>query len=387
MQLTKLSLLCGAMASSIGLSASPFYTFGDDAAALYLTLTASVENRSNITLDSDDEEQDIVWGVTPGFILDFGPGQTNADLSLTVQKSFLRYSDNDAFDAELLSLELDSSYSGARFDVSGNASYRENSQNTDDANPDNAVLETETIGLRVNGEYFISSKFSVGSGFGFSNVNYLDSSFNDRSVYSLPLNVYYKYSEKLDLSAGYEYTNTDVDNSTDRDQHFFNVGTRGEIFPKLLANTRVGIKYFEDDDFDSTYLGWDGNLTYLYSLKTRFTSGLSRDISAGGTGSSIERTTFSLSAIHDYSTVLSFSAFASYTLAEYETFGQIANNAGREDDIVRLGANVSYRLNEFVTLNGGYTFLNNDSEAPALVDSDTNGYTDHSIRFSASVKY
>lgn len=387
MQKYKLSLLTASLAASLNVVASPFYTFGEDDAALYLTLNSSVQNRSNVTLDADDEEQDIRWSFTPGFILDFGPGETLADLTFTAQNEIRRFSDNDQFDTELLRLNLAGSYEGAKYQTSGNLFYRESAQNTDDVNPDNALVETERYGFNTSFEFTLSSKFSASTGFNFAHTEYKTPSISDRDVFKLPINVFYKYSDKLDLSTGYTYQKEEVDLSTDREGHFFNVGTRGQLAPKLLGNTQFGIKYFEDGNFDQTFLAWNGDLTYLHSIKSRFVSTLSRDISASGNGSSLERTNFGIRGIYDYSPSVSYSAFANYSLVDYKTSGLFVGNAGREDKILSIGANVNYRLTEYITVSGGYTFLNNDSDAPALADSDVNGYTDHTINLSASFKY
>ena len=63
----------------------------------------------------------------------------------------------------------------------------------------------------------------MGSGFAYSHTSYLNfkDAFSDRENWSLPADVYYELTPKVDLSVGYKYGNTDLEGRVDSADRVF----------------------------------------------------------------------------------------------------------------------------------------------------------------------
>ena len=59
----------------------------------------------------------------------------------------------------------------------------------------------------AKGEAEVSAITSVDAGFSFTHTQYKRSGYGNSDDYSVPVNFYYKWTEKTDLSVGYRYRN------------------------------------------------------------------------------------------------------------------------------------------------------------------------------------
>ena len=92
-----------------------------------------------------------------------------------------------------------------------------------------------------------------------------DDTLADRETYTVPVDIFYELTPKVDLSIGYQYTTSDVGStenlvnfgggptgykigSYDSEGHFFNVGARGNLLPKLSGFFKVGYRTNDSDD-------------------------------------------------------------------------------------------------------------------------------------------
>jgi hypothetical protein len=164
------------------------------------------------------------------------------------------------------------------------------------------------------------------------------------------------------------------------EDHFFNVGARGNLLPKLTGFFKVGYRTRDSDRVNSSSdstLGLDSTLTWATTPKLTTTMGLSRDFGVGGEGVSSENTTISLSSNYSINSYYAASAFANYTLRDYQS--------NREDNQYRLGARLTYTPNQYWSFGAGYTYTENDSNLVRAGRSYS--YVDHTIDISASLRY
>jgi hypothetical protein len=374
-----------ALAAVPTLKASPLVSIGDSA-DLFFSGSTSMLWTSNLYRDEDNEESDLIWSVTPGFELNVGRGVSNVDLSILTQYEFRRYQENDEQDVELFSISAVGSYRGSRLDLSASAGFSEQKSTTGEEAGifSDQMIETDNWNARVDGEYRFSPKLSVGSGFHYSEKEYkpilgLDW-FSDRSTVKIPVDGFYELTPKVDLSVGYEYSETDVDASDFRpayttEDHFFNVGARGNLLPKLTGFFKVGYRVRELDNGanDDSTLGLDADLTWAATPKLTTRLGLTRDFGVGGEGESTENTGFDLNVSYSINSYLAANASGSYTNRDYA--------GGREDDQYRIGTGLTYTPNQYWSFGAGYAYSENDSN---LVDRS---YVDHSFNISASLRY
>lgn len=85
----------------------------------------------------------------------------------------------------------------------------------------------------------------------------------------MPINFYYKWTEKVELSVGYRYRDYQTQIGEDSTDHYLNVGARGKFSPKLTGEFTVGVTQRKlAKGGDDTMLGLEANLAYEISPKT-----------------------------------------------------------------------------------------------------------------------
>lgn len=407
----KESLLLASLVPFVGLpvsvQAAPLVSIGDNV-DVFFNGSSSVQWQSNVFYDEKDEQDDIKFTVSPGFEVNVGRGLSNLDLSIITRYDIIRYDDLSELDNELFHIKAISSYKSSRWDLNGLVSYDENQSTGQDGNTNRKgkLTESDTTRANLNGEYRLSPKFSVGSGVNYTDHQYQDDdSLSDRESYRIPLDVFYELTPKVDLSIGYAYTTTDVGEtkfgdtvngrevgSYDKEQHFFNVGARGELLPKLNGYFKVGYTTYDSDDSKVTNytssvpsysktdrdssgtMGLDADFTYLATPKVTTRAKFHRGFGLGGEGQNTTNTSASLSASYSINTNYSASANFGYTLREYE-------DTNREDNVYRTGVSLSYVPNQYWRFSTGYNYTENDS------DRSGQSYEAHTLSLSASLRY
>lgn len=388
---------------------SPLVSIGDNA-DIFFSGSSSIRTSSNVFRDEDGEVSDLLWILSPGFELNVGRGLSNADLSVITSYDIIRYQDEGRLDTELFHIKALGSYKTSRLDLSGSVSFDESKTSSGDVNVVQDLIEFDTTAADLNGEYRFSPKFSFGAGLRYREVDYktYDEILADRDTTTVPLDLFYELTPKVDLSVGYSYTNTDVESTLrpfspgvgiltegyERESHFFNVGARGNLLPKLTGFFKIGYRERSTDDSarelvnlssgasapfgttnrdDSGMLGLDADLSWAATPKLTTSLGLSRDFGVGGEGQSTENTGVDISASYSINSQFAASGNFGYTLRDYE--------GSREDDQFDAGVRLSYLPNQYWQLSTGYTFSENDSSQAS------SSYTDHTWDLSASLRY
>jgi hypothetical protein len=400
----KESLLLVTLAPLVGLltiaEASPLVSIGDSV-DVFFDGSSSLQWESNVFNDEDDEQDDMKFTVSPGFEVNVGRGVSSLDLSIITRYDIIRYDDLSDLDNELFHIKAISSYKSSRWDVNGLVSFDENQSTNGDGNDNQKgkLTESDNTAARLNGEYRFSPKFSVGSGVNYSDREYTsDDALADRETYSIPVDIFYELTPKVDLSIGYQYTTSDVGSTTngnfdvgsyDTEGHFFNVGARGNLLPKLSGFFKVGYRMNDSDDSErrigglpvgdtdrdsSGTMGLDADFTYLTTPKVTTALRLHRGFGIGGEGQSTELTSADLSASYSINTNYSASANLGYTFREY-------TDSDREDNIYKAGVRLSYVPNQYWRFSTGYRYSENDS------DSKGQSYEAHTLDVSASLRY
>jgi hypothetical protein len=302
--------------------------------------------------------------------------------------------------------------------VNGLVSYDENQSAGVDGNTNQKgrLTESESIRANLNGEYRLSPKFSVGSGVNYSEKQYQDQeNLANRESFTIPVDIFYELTPKVDLSVGYTYTATDVGeaklgdtvngsevSSYDQEGHFFNVGARGELLPKLAGFFKVGYRTSDSDDSSQVNystpigpigpigptvttpsstngdsrgtIGLDASFTYSATPKLTTVLNLNRGFGVGGEGQETTTTSANLTASYSINSNYSASANFGYTLREYET-------SDREDNVYNTGFRLSYVPNRYWRFSTGYNYDKNDS------DRQGQSYEAHMVDLSASLRY
>jgi hypothetical protein len=358
----------------LGLSAqaAPFMAVGDNA-ELFVTASGQVQFDDNIYLDPSNESDDTILSFTPGVDLVFGKGSVTKG-NAYYREEIRRFSDNDNQDTELSNFGIKTNYDNGVTKADFNASYAQVAQNDNDANTLGGIVRRKLTNLGARLEFGISEKTTLAGGVTYDKTDYGPAGFSDSDIWSLPVDVYYKASPKMDWSLGYRFRDTDLSGTgLDSTDHFINVGARGEFTPKLVGQVRVGLtqRSFDVGD-DDTLLGVDSSLTYAFSDKTSFGFNLSNDFGSSGSGDSTENFSIGLNANTKISEQWAFTSGLSLRKVDYST---------RSDDFLEGLVAVTYNLNAIVNFGASYTYRDNSSDSAAAEFSNS------VFTFGANIRY
>ena len=394
-----LALIPSLLAPITSASASPLVSIGDNA-DLFFNGSSSLRWTSNLFQDEDDEEEELVWTVSPGLELNFGRGLSNADFSIITRYDILKYEDNDELDTELFHIKAVGTYQTGRWDADAQVSFDEKQAPSQDIEA--VLVESEETKAHLTGEYRFSPKFSFGSGVRYKQLEYtsFEDSFADYDHWGIPADVYYELTPKVDLSVGYEYGSRDVDSFTrsngdvvgsyETDTHFFNVGTRGELLPKVTGFFKVGYRLRDSENSVDTVsgvarakerdgsqgtMGIDADFTWAATPKLTNRLNLHRGFDVASEGDATTTTRIDVSSDYAISPLWSARPSFGYSRREYE------DGNGRDDDQYYLGLNGNYSPNRYWRFSLGYRYSENDS------NRDRSSYEDHSVSFLASLRY
>lgn len=347
-----------ALASLVGLSAqaAPFAAVGDNA-ELFLTADVSMEVDDNIFLRRAGlEVDDLIWKFTPGVDFKFGKDSlTSGNVFYT--HSFHRYSDTSNQNTDLPSIGINSKYSNGKTKVDFGAGYKETASN--EASAPGAILEKNITDARLLGEFGLSQKTVLAAGVRYESEELpAGGVYRDSDKFTIPLDVYFEYSPKLEANVGYQYRNTDLSgNAVDFKDHFFSVGARGEFTPKLTGQIRVG---YVTRDFsnnrDESDIGAKADLTYSASEKTSFTVGVASDFETTPTGENNQVKSLNLGLNSRIDEQWGWNADVSFRSMDYAT---------RTDDMVSIGGGFSYTYSEALRFAGRFVHKTQDSPLAA----------------------
>jgi hypothetical protein len=359
--------------------AAPFLAIGDNA-ELFVTADVSAAYNDNILLSpSGSELEDTVFIFRPGFDLTFGKDSAVKG-NLIGTSTLSSYTDNDNLNNQLLGIGANAAYdNGGPLKLKANASFNEFDQPTVDTPSLGKLGEREVTAAGVSGELEFSEKISVGSGFAYSHTDYSTAGYTNVWEYSVPVNVYYELTPKVDVSTGVTYTRTDLDGGLQYDAYYYNVGARGAFTPKLSGNFSVGyntrsVNVGPDDDGS---IGANASLAYAYSDKTQLTLALSRDFSnSAAGGASYENSQITLGAVNALTADWRLNASVTYRMLDYQ------NAPARQDDYIEANVGATYVINTHLTTSLGYTYRDNSSDAGAGAE-----FTNNVVSLSLSARY
>ena len=370
------------------IQASPLVSVGDNAEIL-LNASAGATWQSNVSRTETEEIEDLIWTLSPGVKLNVGRGVSNADFSVTTRYDIVQYTDNGEFDNETFHVRASGSYKGSRLSLRARAGFDENKSTTGfdgEGNPRGELIEAELVEASVNGEYRVSSKFSFAAGFEYDERDYVTQKrfFSDREAITLPFDIFYEFTPKVDLSVGYRYKTTDfagrearAEDAYTREEHDFNVGARGDLLPKLNGFFRVGYSQSESDrasrGASDGIFSLKADLNWAATPKLNTKLELSRRFGAGGNGFTTENTSANLSARYAINSNWSGSGNLSYTIRDYHD--------GREDDQYRAGVRLTYVPDLYWQFSSGYSYNTNESNVR------TAGYTNHMLDLKVALRY
>ena len=363
-------------------NAAPLFSLGDNA-DVFFNLQTGVKADSNVTAAAANERDDVIFTVRPGLELDLVRGESQADGSLIVQSTNLRYSDNEIYDAENLGVFANGSYEDVVYSFGGALSFVEDQTTTQRIDLD-GLLESETFDVSGYFRYDFTQKVGVRIGAQFTNLDYVgvfDDQLPDRETVTLPLKFFYAYSPKLDITAGFRYRNADIDNlgtviGNDPEDIQFTVGVEGELLPKLVGSVDVGYqeRSFQTGSLDDTdTLTLAAALEYAFSPKLGLVFSANRDFESVSDGNPIESTSANFQLNYSYNEFWSISGNLGLLYDDFKA-------SNREDETITLGVSGQYTPNGYLALGAIIYYANMDSNEDRDFDKTV-------VEFTATLRY
>jgi hypothetical protein len=371
------ALLFAGMASAFS---APLVSIGDK---LDIFFNGSVTGRyeSNVFLNEATKTSDYSFIISPGIEIQYGRN-TATTVSFIFREDIIQYVDNSNLNTNLSNVFLNAAHQGGRSTISADFSYRQLSQNSQNINVVGDLVRRNKLETGVLYAYNISPKTDVELGFRYQYEHFVNfqNLFNDRAIYTVPLDIYYKVTPKIEVGLAYQFRYTDVDDTAlivgnNRTDNFFGVAVRGELAPKLTARIHAGATHrsVQNQPSDTTFTT-RGTLLYELTQKVLLRGSFNRDFLTGGSAQNILNTGGSLGVVYNYSEFISSDAFVSYTNSDYL-------NSPRDDDTYGAGVTVSYTPNAYLRFSAGYVYQNNASNTLGA------SYMANIVNLTASLRY
>lgn len=374
---------------------SQFAQIGDNV-SLTLDTSASYSNKSNIYKSTTEISDDILV-FSPGILFNFGAPESRMDMSLKLSYDILRYSSLDQLDTDLFSSFFNSQFRGSSTNVILNYSYieRQSAQSSllgREVSPlDETLIETESNNANLLISYNYSPKLSLSTGYQLDKLDYTTYSleFASKENVTIPLNLTYKYSQKLGIVYGVEFTEREVGDRFNPDTRaltrsgytsddvFYKIGLNGQLLPKLSGTFNVGYRTvkFSDDRADGNKDTWamDSRLFWKVTPKLSTNFLLRRKFDSAGSGDSYNTTSISVGNNYKLNTEFSLSLKGDFAFKEY------VENKNRTDESNTYSLRLNYLPISNLVLSGTYSFLDNRSH--------TFKYKSRDFSLSANFKY
>ena len=370
-------------------NAAPMVSIGDSIDVFFVG-EVSGQYHSNV-FSSPDDQDDFVFIFSPGVEVDIGRN-SNANVNILFREDIIRYTDLSEQNVENANVIINSSYTGASLDLASNLSFRQVSSNTARAGLSSQIVDRDLYNADITVDYDFSAKTYFEGGISWDATDFTNdptNTFSDRDRLILPLNVLYRYSDKLSVGLGYRYRITDVDGnnsglavngSSDNEltDHFGSLAIRFNGLRKIQGSVNLGVQNRENDNADTneTTFSINSTLSYEYSPKTTINFGFNRDFDNGGAGRSIEDTGFDIGATWRPNNLLLASARFDYNYGDFQ--GGVTD---REDDTYTTSLSASLSPNDYLRFTAGYSLVINESTESAA------DFEAHTFNLSARLRY
>lgn len=376
-----------ALLASGAVQAAPFISIADTVDVFFLG-RVSADYRTNL-FNAPNKNDDFVFTFTPGLEARIGR-DSNATLSLIYKEDFLVYHRFHGQNTHLANVILNGTYNSGPLKLDSGFSFRQTQTNTPDTfvagGPSDVFVQRDLYNAFITGKYDFSPKYWGKGGFRWNRTDYTNAyqfgnTFENSDIYTVPVDVFYRYSEKLSVGLGYRYRYTDTDGTPIRSgrhysDHFFSLALEGELAPKLNATANIGYQFRDGSGGDHGQFGLDAALDYELTAKVNLFAGASHDFGTSSTGSSQEILSGHIGANYQINSFLS--AVGRY---QYEDTKYSGTSSGRKDKTNYVNASLNYSPNVYWTFSAGYGYVNNDSNVSGA------SFSGNTFTLSASLRY
>src|SRR5581483_6645247 len=138
----------------------------------------------------------------------------------TLVDAFANYTDHSKLNTNLFSGDFVTKFDDGKMKLNFNAGYHELNQNAPDIR---GLTRRNEFASAGNFEVEVTQMTSVGGGVTYTNTHYRRANYANSEEWTLPLNLYYHWTPKVDLSLGYRYRDYTESIGPDSTDNYFNV--------------------------------------------------------------------------------------------------------------------------------------------------------------------
>lgn len=355
-----------------------------DRGVLILNTQLGVSYDSNI-LGRLDNESDTMLTFSP--TLEYRREGGRGSMVFNLGGRFVHYVDNDDRSHEdyfvggvvTVPVSPDSPLSGSL-----NASY---SRTTNVSESVSDLVTSKSLRLGTSGSYAFSERLSGTGGISWGSTE--NQNFGDNESLNLSAGVSLQefLFRRLPLSVTYAYSTYESTNDAtsiralDTTSHSINVGTSGQLTPKVSGNVSVGLRSTDDDgsnfatqDRNSTGVVASSSLSWVVDELTSVSLGVSKSLGASVDNQSIDTTRISLGWNRKLSEQLSGNAGVSHSWNDYRS-------VNRNDKQLGFNAGLAYQIRRNWSAGASYTYTDNDS------DTRVNSFQRHVVGATVSARF
>ena len=346
---------------------------------MFPSLTLGTEYNDNIFSQNSGTTDDVIFSITPEVILQSDWG--NHALAFEASATIFRYVDNPDEDVEDFSFATNGRYDIQR-NTALNAGFGVSKEHEDRGSPDDVDGREPTIFYIVGGQLGISHRINRLWGDLTQEVRHLDfddtpalgggdinNDDRDRMEYKTTLRLGYDIHPDASafFQAGFnvaDYDNTPDDQGFDRNSYAYalDVGASFDITGVIFGEVFAGVQqeFFDDSEFGNS------------EVRPSFGAGVTWNVTRLTTVNYDSSSTFEETTVDDASSVWSWQnrigvnhellrsvlldSSIGYRREDYL-------NTSRVDDVVDFDFGVTYLMNRFIHINGGYTYQQRFSDA------------------------
>lgn len=344
-----------------------------------------IESRASVTdnlnLTPNTREAVNWYTLTPAVV--FSRNTESSRLAGSAQLGFNRFPDDETLNTTDQAYYLSGQQSSERNAYGGSLTHTRDSTLASELSTTGLVLERQQRtqnGISPFWTYALTERSSVTASYDYSQVSYEAGAGLDYVNQGASGGYQYVLSERtaLTLTGAYSHFETDI-GSTITDTYSltagithdfgerlnlaFNIGGRrsdtettqtvGEcpVTPPTVCDAFPFLLVFRPVQTESSDTGLllDANAGYRWQATT-VNLGIGRDVNPSGNGVVVQTDRLSASLRHDFSEILSASFGSAYLRTRF------LSNDGGDTDYFRLDSSLSWKLNEWWSLGGGYAF-------------------------------
>lgn len=381
-------------AVAMAANAAPLVTIGDQLDIFFRGAVMGSYN-TNVTYASKSEHKidDYAGTLRLGAEADYGRN-SKFKANIKFNEDFTKFVDHKSLDHNTAHLAANASYTESNWNASTYFKYDQYSQNSSDINAernDGKLVDYNYWAAGAKGQYDFTEKVFATIGFDWAELEYTrgyQDDYTSYTMYSVPLSVYYRATQKISVGLTYMFRYTDMFDGDplkllaygdDRIDNFVGVTVLGEIAPKLNCELYFGatnrsydtMVYGHQDDWTMS-----GRITLNYEVSDKMGVYVKAARDFGGSANAQSTTyTFGEAGVnYFFNAKIIGTASMQYRDTSYEL-------RERSDETIWTRVGVSYNPNKFIKLALNYNYINNSS------DRDTANYNQHMVSLEASLRY